>query len=90
MSGGVILSRGNAGCFNPTVQQQSDEIVFEIMRASGTGGQHINQTESAVRATYVASSISVKVQTRRSQHKLAQQEQHLQANIRPRNISTIK
>ena len=39
MSGGVILSRGNACCFNPTVQQQSDEIVFEPMRAShGRGG----------------------------------------------------
>ncbi|WP_239325918.1 peptide chain release factor H [Snodgrassella gandavensis] len=80
-----------ASCFNPIVQQQPDEIVFETMRASGAGGQHINKTESAVRATHVASGISVKVQTERSQHankklavlllqhKLAQQAQQLQA-----------
>jgi peptide chain release factor len=80
-----------ASCFDPIVQQQPDEIVFETMRASGAGGQHINKTESAVRATHVASGISVKVQTERSQHankklavlllqhKLAQQAQQLQA-----------
>ncbi|PIT55741.1 peptide chain release factor H [Snodgrassella alvi] len=80
-----------ASCFDPIVQQQPDEIVFETMRASGAGGQHINKTESAVRATHVASGISVKVQTERSQHankklavlllqhKLSQQAQQLQA-----------
>lgn len=61
------------------------------MRASGAGGQHINKTESAVRATHLASGISVKIQTARSQHtnkklavlllqyKLAQQKQQLYA-----------
>lgn len=46
----------------------ADDIVFETMRSSGPGGQHVNKTESAVRATHLSTGISVKVQTGRSQH----------------------
>lgn len=46
----------------------SAEIRFETTRSSGPGGQHVNKTESAVRATHVATGITVKVQTERSQH----------------------
>jgi peptide chain release factor len=43
-------------------------ILYEATRASGPGGQHVNKTDSAIRATHVASGLSVKVQTGRSQH----------------------
>jgi peptide chain release factor len=38
------------------------------MRSSGPGGQHVNKTESAVRAKHLPSGITVVASERRSQH----------------------
>ena len=43
-------------------------IEFQTCRSSGKGGQHVNKTESAVRATHKESGISVRIESERSQH----------------------
>lgn len=53
--------------FAPPEAEFGREVVIETMRASGPGGQHVNKTETAVRATHVATGLSVKVGASRSQ-----------------------
>lgn len=49
------------------VNWNENEIVYQSVRSSGAGGQHVNKVSSAVRATHVTTGITVFVQESRSQ-----------------------
>ena len=60
------------------VAELTDEIEIEIKdedlrvdtyRSGGSGGQHVNKTDSAIRLTHLETGIVVAVQSERSQHK---------------------
>lgn len=53
--------------FSEPAREFGSDARFETMRSSGPGGQHANKTETAVRATHVATGLSVKVGGSRSQ-----------------------